>query len=151
MKKIILPLLFLFVLILGVHPASAETRQYTLAVSTGTAYDMSTGTTTIWLGGSGGGSRFFAFSGAKAIGFTFKLDAIGYTDFQVYTSGLITLGTDTLLTYTQNNLAGYNRPLIAPFWDSLSMTGSQGGCVAPKVHYKVFGSAPNRVLVVEWK
>jgi hypothetical protein len=150
MKKIILPLLFLFVLILGVRSASAETRQYTLAVSTGTAYDMSTGTTTVWLGGSGGGSRFFAFSGAKPIGFTFKLDAIGYTDFQVYTSGLITLGTDTLLTYTQNNLAGYNKPLIAPFWDSLSMTGNQAGCVAPKVHYKVFGSAPDRVLVVEW-
>jgi hypothetical protein len=151
MKRVILPLLSLFVIFLCARVGSAETRQYTLAVSTGTPYDMSTGTTTIWLGGTGGGSRFFAFSGAKAIGFTFKLDAISYTDFQIYTSGLITLGTDTLLTYTQNNLAGYNKPLIAPFWDSLSMTGSQAGCVAPKVHYKVFGSAPNRVLVVEWK
>ena len=151
MKKILLPLLLVIALLIGSTASRAEMRQYTLTVGSGTAYDMSTGTTTIWLGGSGGGSRFFAFSGTKAIGFTFNLDAIGYTQFQVYTSGLITLGTDTLTTYTQNNLAGYNKPLLAPFWDSLSMTGTQSGCAAPKVHYKVFGSAPNRVLVIEWK
>lgn len=139
------------VVLFGARITNAEMRQYTMTVSNGTAYDMSTGTTTIWLGGTGPGSRFFAFSGAKPIGFTFMLDAIGYTDFQVYTSGLISLGTDTLLTYTQNNLAGYNKPLIAPFWDSLSMTGLESGCSSPLVHYKVFGTAPNRVLVVEWK
>lgn len=151
MKRFLLLCILLLSLIVGSRMAIAEMRQYTLTVGSGTAYDMSSGTTTIWLGGSGGGSRFFAFSGTRTIGFTFSLDAIGYTDFQVYTSGLITLGTDTLLSYTQNNLAGYNKPLIAPFWDSLSMTGTQSGCVAPRVHYKVFGSAPNRVLVVEWK
>jgi hypothetical protein len=151
MKKHLFLLIALLVLALGNSSSVAEMRQYTLTVSSGSAYDMSTGTTTIWLGGTGGGSRFFAFSGVKNIGFSFQLDAISYTQFQVYTSGLISLGSDTILTHTQNNLAGYNRPILAPFWDSLSMTGTQSGCAVPRVHYKVFGSAPNRVLVIEWK
>lgn len=120
---------------------------YRFSVGSSTAADM-TGATNIWVGTNQ--NRFHAASGTLNIGFTFQLDGVSYTQLQVYTSGVISLGAGALVRYPFNDLSAPSSPVIAPFWDSLAVTGTQGGCFAPKIRYKLFGSAPNRMLVIEW-
>jgi hypothetical protein len=145
--------LYCFILIclgsfLAPQTGNSVMRQYLLTVSNGTAFDMSSGTTAIWTGT--GNLRFFAASTPIAVGFTFPFDGRGYDQLVVYTSGAVSLGSTALNNYVINNLSAANVTVIAPFWDSIGVTGTQGGCAAPKVRYKVFGSAPNRTFVVEW-
>jgi hypothetical protein len=148
-KKILIPFLFISLgLFFSPRPAHSVMRQYLLTVSNGSAYDLSTGATAIWTGT--GTQRFFAASTPIGFGFVFPFDGRGYDQLVVYTSGAISLGTTALSNYVINNLTTANATVIAPFWDSIGVTGIQGGCAAPKVRYKLFGNAPNRVFVVEW-
>lgn len=140
-------LLLTCLVLLGSSATQAAFTGYGFTVGSSTAADM-TGATSIWVGTNQ--NRFHAPSGALNIGFTFHFDGVSYTQMQVYTSGAISLGSNQLFRYSFNDLTMPSDPVIAPFWDSLAMTGTQGGCFAPKIRYKVFGSAPNRMLVVEW-
>ena len=82
------------------------------------------------------------------IGFNFNYGGVQYTQFSANVNGVIRLGalTDTSFTFYSNSLsnAGAGAPLIMPYWDDLA-TGTNG-----KVHYVVTGTAPNRVLKIEW-
>ncbi|HLO60825.1 MAG TPA: hypothetical protein VK179_18885, partial [Bacteroidales bacterium] len=80
------------------------------------------------------------------IGFTFWFAGTPYTQFSVNENGLMTLGdvqisgTDHVNDMTSN----LTLPKIAPYWDDLA-TGTNGNVV-----YKVTGTAPNRILVINW-
>ncbi len=85
-------------------------------------------------------------SGSIPIGFTFQYGCVNYTNIRVSSNGWLTFNTAYTSSDAGNNLAtGSNRPVIAPLWDDLA-TGSGGN-----VNYKLTGTAPNRILTVEWK
>ena len=93
-------------------------------------------------------------AGSFNIGFDFVMNCVTYTQFNVASSGLMTLGT-TAYGSTANNLTTSGAyPIIAPFWDHQHMY--DGNCSPPidpdiGVYYRVTGTAPNRVLTVEWR
>lgn len=80
------------------------------------------------------------------IGFTFWFAGTPYTQFSVSENGLMTLG-DIQITgtdYVNDMTSGTTIPKIAPYWDDLS-TGTNGSVV-----YSVGGTAPNRILYINW-
>lgn len=86
-----------------------------------------------------------AISSSTGIGFTFYYGCQAYTTFQASTNGVMFLGTSAAWSNSFNDLTGStDRPAIAPLWDDLKTSG--GGMVC----YAVTGSAPNRVLTIEW-
>ena len=79
------------------------------------------------------------------IGFDFYFERIPYSQFSVESNGLMKLGGTQISIESANNItSSLNKPKMSTFWDDLS-TGLNG-----KVHYKLVGDAPNRVLVVEF-
>lgn len=84
-------------------------------------------------------------SAVTNIGFTFWFAGIPYTQFSVDENGLMKLGSTAIVPEPVNNLASAtNLPKIAPYWDDLA-TGTNGN-----VTYYLGGTAPSRVLYVNW-
>ncbi len=96
------------------------------------------------------------------IGFDFWYNGVRYTQFCVSTNGFLDFSSSTDDGGPQADDFGYDnsaftnatagletRPAIAPFYDDLT---AQGGVAAlgDALKYEVTGSAPNRVLTVEW-
>lgn len=128
-------------------PASGMTDVYQLAQRTGTATDM-TGSTQIY----GPSTSYTTLPTTYSIGFTFYFDKVPYTTFSVNTSGLMSLGKATYrypYSYYWPNVSTLNSyyPLIAGFWAYYGAPKATTG----KVHYRLTGTAPNRILTVEWK
>jgi hypothetical protein len=76
-----------------------------------------------------------------------------YKEFRIYMSGMITLGGDIIYGSTYNDIGNVPMPVIAAYWDNLHITGTgQNYRCNWKSHvsYGVTGSAPNRILVVDW-
>lgn len=85
-------------------------------------------------------------SGSIPIGFSFVMGCNTYTNFYASTNGWIGLGSAPFYSEAFNSLSTTtDRPKIAPLWDDLA-TGSGGN-----VNYQLTGSAPNRILTVEFK
>ncbi|MCX7697687.1 MAG: T9SS type A sorting domain-containing protein [Bacteroidales bacterium] len=84
-----------------------------------------------------------AISGWIPIGFTFYYNCIPYTQIKVSTNGWLTFN-DLTSAYLTNALATTVGNIIAPLWDDLK-TASDGF-----VRYQLTGTAPNRVLTIEW-
>lgn len=84
-------------------------------------------------------------SGALPIGFSFMFGCTYYTQFYVSTNGWIGLGSVSGSEPFNNLATTTYRPKIAPLWDDISV-GSSGN-----VNYQLTGTAPNRVLTVEWR
>ena len=85
-------------------------------------------------------------SAVTSIGFNFVYEGTTYTQFSVNGNGLMRLGSTVVPTTWTNAITSTgNEPKIMPLWDDLS-TASNGG-----VYYGVSGTAPNRILVVDWK
>lgn len=145
MKNNYYKLLAIFILLTNLTGVNAQINAYTFTTSTGVALeDMSSGTTTLVAGGIDDG-----VSAVTNIGFTFNYNCTAYSQFSVNGNGLMRLGGTVVSNAYSNSLAnGANDPKITALWDDLSTaTVASGG----KVHYKLFGSAPNRYLVVEWR
>jgi len=85
------------------------------------------------------------YSAPVAIGFPFSYAGATYDTFQVSTNGFIRLGTGLTSATATNALAGTMRRVIAPLWDDLAVQDSAS------LTYVVTGTAPNRVLTVEWR
>jgi trimeric autotransporter adhesin len=80
-----------------------------------------------------------------SIGFTFNFNGTNYTQFSVSPDGWILLGGATAVNqFTNTVTSATNIPKIYPYWDDLA-TGTNGN-----VSYLLTGTAPNRILVVEW-
>lgn len=134
----------------GSERLSALDDVYKLSQSTGTAYDM-TGAIQLY------GRSSLVASPLTNIGFTFRFDGRNYTTFSANTSGAMSLGSVTQRYYfpyyypnfvstgSVYNL-GDKYPFLAVYWTYVGYPTTTGG-----LYYKVFGTAPNRVLVVEWR
>jgi hypothetical protein len=84
-------------------------------------------------------------SAVQNIGFTFRFEGNAYTQFSVSPDGWIRLGGGAASNeFTNSVISTTNIPKIYPYWDDLA-TGTNGN-----VRYQVTGTAPNRILVVEW-
>lgn len=143
--KIIHYYLPLFIFLSFSTIAYSQVNGYSFATSTGVALeDMSSGTTQLIAGGIDDG-----VSTITNLGFTFYYNCTSYTQFSVNGNGLMRLGgTVVSNAYSNSLLNGTNDPKITALWDDLSTaTAASGG----KVHYKLFGSAPNQYMVVEWR
>ncbi|MCC6700663.1 MAG: hypothetical protein IT221_04020, partial [Fluviicola sp.] len=110
---------------------------YSFAGSTGT-YTPVTGTTLTTASQDDSGI------GNLPIGFTFPYNGNTFTVFGARTNGLIELGqaTAALSGFSANALAS-TANCIAPLWDDNNMTGGT-------ITYTTTGTAPNRVLTVQW-
>ncbi|MBX2890181.1 MAG: HYR domain-containing protein [Saprospiraceae bacterium] len=84
-------------------------------------------------------------SGLLDIGFNFVYETTTYTQFSVSPDGFIKLGAPAAVSqFTNSIVSTTNIPKLFPFWDDLA-TGTTGS-----VTYVVTGSAPNRVLKIQW-
>jgi len=126
---------------------SQTTANYTFSnATTGSLTDMSTGATNVLVPTSVTGD--FA-STVYPIGFDFWLMGTRYEDFSVNSNGLMRLGKTAVANTSANSLAtGTNLPLLTAFWDNLNSYSTSS---TSKVRFKVTGTAPNRILTVEWK
>ena len=144
--------LFLIVILMAMNHSvwAQNSANYTFATSTtgslaldmnGGAIDMSTGTTQLI-----GAGLDAAASAVTNIGFDFHLMGNRFTQFSVQEDGILQLGSTAVGTnvYTINS-GSATSPRLSAFNADL-----RTGLTTGKVHYKVSGTAPNRVLVVEF-
>ena len=143
--RLIATFTFLLVALL-LTPAKGMTDIYQLGQTTGSPTDM-TGSTQIY----GANASYTSSTSTYPIGFTFYFDKQPYTTFSPNASGLMSLGRATYLypySHYWPNLSTISSyyPMITASWCYYGGPSSTG-----KVHYKLTGTAPNRVLTVEWK
>src|SRR5690606_26799380 len=142
MMKITPMCVLMFLLCIG-YTSKAQVASYTFTNQIGTFTPNSTSATNV--------SAVEADSGistALPIGFNFVYGTSTYTDFFMSSIGFISLGS-TGNTLTTNNLSTANssqRPSIAPLCDDLAGATVSNSAAS----YEVTGTAPNRVLTVEW-
>ncbi|RKS25670.1 putative secreted protein (Por secretion system target) [Flavobacterium endophyticum] len=144
--------LFFIVMLMAMNHSvwAQSSANYTFATNTtgslaldmnGTAIDMSTGTTQLV-----GPGLDAAASAVTNIGFDFHFMGTRFTQFSVQEDGILQLGATAAPTNTYTISGG---SATSPRLSALNAdfrTGSTTG----KIHYKVVGTAPNRVLVVEF-
>lgn len=135
------PRLLIFVLaMLFAGSVWGQASDYSFStVTNASLYDMSTGTTDLLATGT---YRDDVASAATNIGFTFSFMGTNYTQFSINSNGQMRLGGTVISGIAQG--VSSDVAVIAPISgdNSIQSTG--------KVHYKLFGSSPNRYLVVEW-
>src|SRR5438876_700032 len=114
-------------------------------VSSGFVFGQSTTTYTPAIGGTvlGTGFQDDGYFSGVAIGFNFVYNGTTYTTISVSDNGWITMGTLTPTGYTPICTGSYANP-VAPFARDLE------GNTGDTIRYLLTGSAPNRVLTVEW-
>ena len=137
MKKL---LFFMLLLAFNFYAYAQSTANYTFSSATnGSLTDMSSGTTQL----VGASVDDGASAPASDIGFDFVFMGIVYSQFSANSNGQMRLGSTTISGGNQSPASSV--PILAPIGadNKTSATG--------KVHYKLSGSSPNRVLVVEWK
>jgi len=103
---------------------------------TGSLEDMSSGTTSLLTGNNDDNG-----SAVTNIGFTFIYMGVPYTQFSVNSNGQLRLGS-TAIGGTNVSSFSAGVPILAP------MAGDNE--VNNGIVYKVIGTAPNRILVVQW-
>lgn len=117
-----------------------STANYTFSSATnGSLTDMSSGTTDLLATGT---YKDDAASAVTNIGFDFVFMGTVYNQFSANSNGQMRLGIDAIAGANQSPTA--STALIAPISgdNSIQSTG--------KVHYKVTGSLPSQILIVEW-
>jgi len=78
------------------------------------------------------------------IGFTFNFNNTDYTQFSVSSQGYVELGAASAFYWEPSNLTDQNtQVLLCPWWDDLR-TSTDG------IRYELFGTSPNRYLVIEF-
>lgn len=114
----------------------------------GNAVDMSTGTTTLLDRTSNAGTPDDFASAVVPIGFNFTGMATVFSNFSVNTNGAMSLGNTAVGTSGTTNGGSATAFFIAPFGGDQAIPAAVGSTA--KIHYKLIGSAPNRVLIIEW-
>ena len=140
MRKIYFLLFSLFSFLFFDPVLEAQTANvYTFSVSTGTL-DPMTGSIILINSGTDDATSFI-----QDIGFTFTYENIGYTQFSVSPDGFLKLGSPAAVPQITNSItSATNTPKLFLFWDDIA-TGSNGS-----VRSLITGSAPNRILIVQW-
>jgi hypothetical protein len=151
-------MLLVATLVAGAPAHAVLSSNYIFSTSSGTYSPLTAGTIVI-SGSNGGGVGTFndlATSGTINIGFNFTFDCTVYTQFSVNPSGVLVLGNGSTTSYNDDLTAAATYPIIAPFWQHGHMYDNGGianGCPMNPVigvSYALSGSAPNRVLTVDW-
>ena len=128
----------LLLLLLAGHAGRAQSvADYSFGAGGGPLVDMSGATAAL------GAGQNNAASAVLNLGFTFKFGSTNYTQFSVATNGSLRFGSTVIVPGMAFPASG-NTPGLAPLTGPYN-TGNNGG-----VRYQVFGSSPNRQLVVEW-
>lgn len=131
---------FLFGGMLTASLKAQNANTYIFATSTGATLDPMAGATQLI--GTGVDD---AGSALTNIGFTFVYETLNYTQFSVTPDGFLKLGSPAAVDQFTNAItSGTNVPKLFPLWDDVA-TGTTGA-----VNYVVTGSAPNRILKVQW-
>lgn len=127
--------------ILGIAVFAQSTANYVFTPSnTGSLEDMSSGTTNLLATGV---NHDDDASSVTPIGFTFYFMGTGYTQFSANSNGQIRLGA-TAISGGAATHAAAGQALIVP------LSGDNSVEPTGKLHYKLTGSSPNQILVVEW-
>jgi len=145
-------LLCSFILLLMVNLVGAQAPNYAFVAVSGTYTPISGGTSVPYLfNGTANNDDGYA---SIPIGFTFNYNGTSYTNVTVCANGFVTFATIPTNTDTWVNGLGavtpttgftnVPRPIIAPLWDD--MDNSPAG----NTTYQVSGSAPNRILTIQW-
>jgi hypothetical protein len=139
-RKLALPIALILVSLSSY--AQITNLRFTNAPAT---YEPITGGTSLVAAGTAIG----AVSPVTNIGFTFKFQGEDYTQFSVNAAGLLKLGSVAVTTESANSaITATNRPKIYALWDAFSTgTAASGGGVVSSLT----GTAPNRVLTVQWR
>jgi uncharacterized repeat protein (TIGR01451 family) len=119
--------------------ANAANYGYTTTV-TGSFTNMSSGTTTLI-----GPDQDDVASAVTPIGFEFFLMGVHQDRFSVNSNGTIRFGATPISTTAYDPLGQAGQFLVTGYGADQRTHAVDG-----KVHFKVTGSAPNRVLTVEW-
>jgi hypothetical protein len=126
---------------LNVETASFPVNSYVYSAGTGTTLQNMTGATQLLTNGNDDNVT----AAPSNIGFNFSFNGATYSQFSVSPDGWILLGGATAVNDFSNQVTDpTNIPKIYPYWDDLA-TGTTG-----YVQFLVTGTAPNRILVVEW-
>lgn len=114
---------------------------YAFETSTdGSLVDMSSGTTQLVAA-----NQDDTASSVQPIGFEFWLDGSPFTQFSANSNGLIRLGSTAVQNAAPYKPLGQTDRFLITAFGSDQRTHTSG-----RVHYRLDGSAPNRVLVVEF-
>jgi hypothetical protein len=125
----------------GKVQAQANAANYAFAMSnTGSFTDMSSGTTTLIID-----NQDDAASVISNIGFDFFLNGTRQTQFSVNSNGSLRFGATAVANTNYDPLGQAGQALVTAYGADQRTHVTNG-----KVHYKVTGTAPNRVLTVEW-
>lgn len=111
---------------------------YTFSSTTGTFSALSGGGITSAIGNTDDD----VISATQNIGFTFTYGCSNYTQFKVSSNGWLTFNTGLIGSNAFNDLDATGSLIVAPLWDDLQCRNN--------VRYKLTGTAPNRVLTIEW-
>lgn len=131
---------------LAVLPATAQAQanaaNYAFSTATTASLtDMSTGTTTLLADNLDDNA-----SPVTLIGFDFFFQGVRQDRFSVNANGSLRFGATVISSTLYDPLGQASQSLITAYGADQRTHAGDG-----KVHYKVFGAAPNRVLVVEWR
>lgn len=125
----------------GPAPDVLNTANYAFATTTtGSLADLTTGSTLLI-----GPNQLDYSTPLTPIGFDFYFRGVRQTQFSVNANGLLQFASLAQTGSPYTPLAQSNKPLLTPYGASLRLHSTG------KVHSKLFGSAPNRMLVVEWR
>ncbi|WP_395051905.1 GEVED domain-containing protein, partial [Flavobacterium sp.] len=149
MRKSWLACIMFFIALFSLQYTTAQVgSNYSFAATTGGTINAMTGSTQIVAA-----SLDDSASVVTPIGFSFVFNGVTYTQFSASSNGVMRLGATAATTAFSNGTATSttswfnataNLPFISAYYDDLA-TGVGG-----KVHYVLTGTAPNRVLFVEW-
>jgi uncharacterized repeat protein (TIGR01451 family) len=129
--------------LLGAQQADAQANAANYAFSTtvtGSLADMSSGTTQLIAA-----DQDDVASAVTLIGFDFYFMGVRQDRFSVNSNGSLRFGPTAISTTLYDPLAQAGQSLITAYGADQRTHAGNG-----KVHFKVTGAAPNRVLTVEW-
>ena len=150
MRKLLHCIFIGFILFAARVHAQAPNYAFQAATGTYTAISGGTGVTLTYNGAGNSDDGITTPANAVPIGFTFNYNGTNYTTIKPCANGWASFSTTALTNNTDtwtNNLAtgpaANQRPMIAPLWDDMDMTSGS-------VSYLLSGTAPNRILTIEW-
>lgn len=124
---------------------------YSISRTTGITYNSIIGNggipITSWRGGTSADDNYSAM---LPIGFDFFYKGSRRSDFFVSTNGWMSFNPLITSSFFSNISTSVTQGL-APFWDDLVCLGNSPGNLNSSIYYMVSGTAPNRVLTVEWR
>ncbi len=117
---------------------------YAFVTATNSTLIEMSGSTTLFTAGASTQN-----SAVLPLGFDVWFMGVRFTTFSVAVNGAMQLGTNPIAP-TANHYNIPNAPRIVPFASGQVPDGNFVVSPTGKVHYKTIGTAPNRIIVVEW-